>query len=571
MWRIRASKSQWRTALVRRRAVFVPLFLAAAVLQPAKAAAAFVDSWHYWTDGLTAARYSDYDQGKAVLYDAGSGALLAWGRLDDTAQYGGTKHWLGMLNPNAGVLISTPPWTQAGAVQLGHWDNGGIFPRGGVALAPGFIYAAAEQSSRGGDILLLRINLLSGATNAITLSGAGTCADSAQEIVYDTATATLFAAGFEGDCSSGTFKARSWVAAVPGAAANPAFTLIKTSTVSVAATGWPNRIKLDRAGRLYANLYTGQNAGTIRLVELNKATLKAGATYNFNLGPEAVLYDFGFNRRNGDLYMTGFLDGSPEAGFQERPFLARYALPSVTPVWVATFSWSSGNTCLPARLQDLAFADNGAVYAAGSSEGGSALVLFSEAGEILDGTYPFWPEFSLSDIALDNLGGVYLAGVHNLNLSFSKWTSSGQASLSSCSKAAIQETLCADGLDNDGDKLADCADSDCIAYSACIPPAPRPLNAYSYPNPFDSRYQEAHLHWELPRDAPVKVALYDALGRTVRSWEFAAGSQGGRQGVNETVWDGTNSSGEKVKQGIYIMLFEAAGVGKRTARVGVKR
>lgn len=556
--------------MLSRGTVLSGFLLIAAVLLPAPAGAAFVNSWHYWIDGLVASRYSDYDQGKAVLYDSASGTLLAWGRLDDTTQYGGTKHWLGVLNQNTGSF-ALPLWSQSGAAKLGHWDSGGIFPRGGLALAPGFLYAGAEASAHGGDIQLFRVDLVAKSTKTITLSGPGTCADSVQEMVYDAATATLFAAGFVGDCSGEAFTARSWVAAVPGAIANPLFTAIKTSTASAATTGWPNRIKLDKNGKLYANLYTGQSAGTVKLFELNKSSLTVSTTYTFNLGSEAMLYDFGFNPKNGDLYMTGFLDGSPAAGFQERPFLARYALPSAAPVWITTFSWSTALTCFPARLRDLAFAADGTVYAAGSSEGGSALVSFTEAGAVKDGTYPFWTQFSLSDITLDNLGGVYLAGVHDLNLSFSKFTSSGKASLAACTAAVLKETLCADGLDNDGDEFADCDDSDCAASPACLPPAPLPLNAFSYPNPFDSRYQSANLHWEIPQDAPVKLTLYDTLGGTVRRWEFPAGSIGGRQGANELSWDGTNDAGEKVRQGVYIMLLNVPGLGKKTARVGVKR
>lgn len=39
-----------------------------------------------------------------------------------------------------------------------------------------------------------------------------------------------------------------------------------------------------------------------------------------------------------------------------------------------------------------------------------------------------------------------------------------------CTGAAMaQETNCTDGLDNDGDKLIDCKDSDCSADAACKP------------------------------------------------------------------------------------------------------
>jgi hypothetical protein len=135
----------------------------------------------------------------------------------------------------------------------------------------------------------------------------------------------------------------------------------------------------------------------------------------------------------------------------------------------------------------------------------------------------------------------------------------------------LKETLCSDGLDNDGDGLADCLDPDCSQAAACIPPAPLPLEAFSYPNPFDSRFQAATLHWDLPRDCLVRLNLYDLLGRPVRRWEFEAGSRGGRQGGNDLSWDGTNESGEKARQGVYILSLDAVGLGKKKVRVGVKR
>jgi hypothetical protein len=546
--------------------------LAALLLLPAGARASYTSSWNRWFDGGDGTGSPDDDQGKAVLYSDAAGGPVFWARRDDTNPLGGVKHWLGLMDKNTGAFVRGQPWTQSGAYSVGHWEYGGIFPRGGLALDPsGFLYAAGEHAGKGSDIRLFRFNLLQGTTQTLTLTGPGNCLDSPQEMVYDPTSNAVFVTGFIGDCSGDTFSARSWAARIPGPSANPDFKLVAATTGSVSTTGWPNRIKLDLNGKLYANMFTGQAAGKVKLQELNKNDLSVSTTRTLNLGSEARIYDFGFNPKNGDLYLVGTMTGGASDGFQELPFLARYNASTFQPVFVETLPWSSGGTCVSARLQELAFGADGTVYAAGTAEPGNALASFNENGEVLNGLFPFLGSFSISDMAVDNAGAVYLAGVENMNISASKWVPRGAPSLSSCRPSVLKETQCSDGVDNDGDGLADCRDPDCSQDPACIPPPPLPLEAYAYPNPFNSRYQGSILHWELPQDAPVEAVIYDLLGRPVRRWDFSQGSQGGRQGVNEISWDGANEAGEKVRQGFYILRMEAAGIGKKTVRLGVQR
>jgi hypothetical protein len=534
---------------------------------PGPAHASFANSWNRWFDGTNSDTYSDNDQGKAVLYDPATRSLVAWGRRDDRGGIGGLQHWLAFLKPSDGSMSTGAPWTQTGAFPLPACDLGGVFPRGGLAADPrGFLYAAGEHNAHGGDIRIFRFDLRHGTTQTLTISGPGSCADASQELVFDSTSGVVFAAGFIGDCSSGTFSARSWTARL-----SPDFSSFLASTGSVATTGWPNRIKVDSSGRLFANAFTGQAAGTVRLQELGKADLSVISTFTFRLGFEARMADFGFHPKNGDLYMVGTLNGDPAPGAEATPFLGRFRLATQSAVWVSTFPWSSGSTCIAARLQELAFGPDGTAFASGSSGGGLAVASFREDGSIIDGTYPVWPNFNLSDMAVDASGGVYLSGIDNENLSVSKWASSGGASLGVCRPSAARERLCQDGLDNDADGLTDCGDPDCAQDAACQPPPVLPLKAYCYPNPFDARFQSSILHWELPMDSAVDLALFDPLGRTVRRWSFPAGSAGGRQGVNETLWDGTNESGESVRQGVYTLRVDAEGAGKKTVRVGVRR
>lgn len=78
----------------------------------------------------------------------------------------------------------------------------------------------------------------------------------------------------------------------------------------------------------------------------------------------------------------------------------------------------------------------------------------------------------------------------------------------------------------------------------------------NYPNPFDSRKTglegQTQISYSLAQDANVSVEIYGLMGHRVRQWDFAAGSQGGRQGANLIAWDGTNESGRKVSKGGYL-------------------
>jgi hypothetical protein len=82
-------------------------------------------------------------------------------------------------------------------------------------------------------------------------------------------------------------------------------------------------------------------------------------------------------------------------------------------------------------------------------------------------------------------------------------------------------------------------------------------NVSSYPNPFDSRKQNARINYTLKEDVDVEVMIYDALGNLVKKWKFEKGLPGGEAGTNEIIWDGTNGIGEKVSTGIYLCLIKA--------------
>src|SRR3954463_10869868 len=73
---------------------------------------------------------------------------------------------------------------------------------------------------------------------------------------------------------------------------------------------------------------------------------------------------------------------------------------------------------------------------------------------------------------------------------------------------------------------------------------PQPLitDLTNAPNPFDSRKAGAQgqtqISYLLMQNARVSVELYSLLGKKVRVWNFASGSNGGQQGANSFLWDG---------------------------------
>ncbi len=93
-------------------------------------------------------------------------------------------------------------------------------------------------------------------------------------------------------------------------------------------------------------------------------------------------------------------------------------------------------------------------------------------------------------------------------------------------------------------------------------PLPQPLitDVINVPNPFDSRKSglkgQTQIVYRLDKDVPVTVTLYSLTGFRVRRWQFTAGQNGGREGVNYFSWDGTNEYGQKVSKGGYLAQIE---------------
>jgi hypothetical protein len=84
----------------------------------------------------------------------------------------------------------------------------------------------------------------------------------------------------------------------------------------------------------------------------------------------------------------------------------------------------------------------------------------------------------------------------------------------------------------------------------------------NYPNPFHAGSEGTTLAYKLDDMATVTLRIYTTTGSLVRREVFAKDTPGGRQGLNEWVWDGKNGKGEFVASGGYIAFVEAQGTGE---------
>ena len=72
----------------------------------------------------------------------------------------------------------------------------------------------------------------------------------------------------------------------------------------------------------------------------------------------------------------------------------------------------------------------------------------------------------------------------------------------------------------------------------------------NYPNPFNP---STTLRYALPEQSDVKIAVYDMIGRKVRT--LVNDSQDA--GYKSVIWDATNDYGERVGAGIYLYQIQA--------------
>jgi hypothetical protein len=77
----------------------------------------------------------------------------------------------------------------------------------------------------------------------------------------------------------------------------------------------------------------------------------------------------------------------------------------------------------------------------------------------------------------------------------------------------------------------------------------RPNN---YPNPFSPMSGgSTTIQYTLTTDATITIIIYDVTGHEMKRMKFRGGSQGGRGGANQALWDGKSLGREFVGNGMY--------------------
>jgi hypothetical protein len=81
----------------------------------------------------------------------------------------------------------------------------------------------------------------------------------------------------------------------------------------------------------------------------------------------------------------------------------------------------------------------------------------------------------------------------------------------------------------------------------------KPLN---FPNPFKPSFsQNTSINYTLLDDADIKINIYDLSGRLVIVKICNAGTEGGRFGENNVIWDGKSLYGDIQANGVYVYLI----------------
>ncbi len=100
----------------------------------------------------------------------------------------------------------------------------------------------------------------------------------------------------------------------------------------------------------------------------------------------------------------------------------------------------------------------------------------------------------------------------------------------------------------------------------------KPFQAFSIssfiaaPNPINIDRENLHLVYDLTSSAFVEIKIFALTGELIYQSTFLENSIGARFGHNEVIWDGRNTIGNKVANGLYYIFFQATFQGKTLQR-----
>ena len=96
----------------------------------------------------------------------------------------------------------------------------------------------------------------------------------------------------------------------------------------------------------------------------------------------------------------------------------------------------------------------------------------------------------------------------------------------------------------------------------------RPIN---FPNPFDPDKRPTTIKYVLTRDASITLNIYNINGERIWQEKYPSGSTGGKEGVNEVLWDGYTVFSQIVPNGIYVFQISSGGNTLATGKIAVFR
>ncbi|MBU2625239.1 MAG: hypothetical protein KKG33_06740 [candidate division Zixibacteria bacterium] len=100
---------------------------------------------------------------------------------------------------------------------------------------------------------------------------------------------------------------------------------------------------------------------------------------------------------------------------------------------------------------------------------------------------------------------------------------------------------------------------------------PRELESsfFNYPNPFAAGNESTNIVYYLAGPSDITLEIFTLIGELVFSEEIASGSAGAVAGRNVLIWDGSNSRGETVNNGVYIAVLKVASGGDARTKIAV--
>lgn len=92
----------------------------------------------------------------------------------------------------------------------------------------------------------------------------------------------------------------------------------------------------------------------------------------------------------------------------------------------------------------------------------------------------------------------------------------------------------------------------------------------NYPNPFNPIIESTVIEYFLESNIKNEIIIYDIKGEKVKEYNHQLGQPGGEKGVNRITWDGKNTQGDYIANGIYFCYLKTSSYQAMTKIMVVK-